>query len=632
MENQKFLFSVVIPIYDVELYLEESILSIVNQSIGFRDNIQLVLVNDGSPDKCDEICEKYKALYPDNVVYIKQENQGVSVARNNGIKEASGKYINFLDPDDVWCPDVFERIYAFFETHYDETDVVTTKINRFGMQTGPYRLNYRLDKGDRVADLTTKEEFNSVVVQVASSFFKAEAIADVSFIPNLKVGEDSMFVNSVIMKRMKVGFVSDAVYMYRKRENETSALQTSKKTDYFYINRIREYHLVLIKEALSRFEELPKYIQNVVYYDFGWHLAMPVNKQLSSKGYGEFSALCKEVLQYIDNGVICRNRVHTSFNKKNTALCIKHGLTNWRGVYKYDPEKEAICYKKTTLLKPRNSKTMLSVTHCDVADGHLTIEGLSAAWLYSATKQRVYIAFKVGDKIFKASLAGDKVGWISNCLSASRRYSKFTCKIPTSAFLNNQKVAISPVIYFDEAFSEVGLNYSPLEDCGEMLYEIPKIRENFILEYTPEAVFVTNASAVDLEKMQSCIADTVRKAYGESALGLRNQYIAYRQKKSKKKQFIMVSPTITDNPELLSRFMSEFFAKDKCKYIFLTNGEVKPKVRQKKLILSHKKLPLFWLRTHKFYCTENEMGSCKIFGDDTPYLWDISNPVPHIID
>ena len=67
---RNFKFSVIMPIYDVEEFLDEAIQSIINQTIGFKDNVQLILINDGSPDQSDVICKKYKELYPDNVLYI----------------------------------------------------------------------------------------------------------------------------------------------------------------------------------------------------------------------------------------------------------------------------------------------------------------------------------------------------------------------------------------------------------------------------------------------------------------------------------------------------------------------------------------------------------------------------------
>lgn len=95
MGNSRFKFSVIIPVYNVENYLEETIQSVIHQTIGFKKNIQIILVNDGSPDDSGKICEKYQREYPDNIVYVEQKNAGVSAARNNGLKYAEGEIINF---------------------------------------------------------------------------------------------------------------------------------------------------------------------------------------------------------------------------------------------------------------------------------------------------------------------------------------------------------------------------------------------------------------------------------------------------------------------------------------------------------------------------------------------------------
>ena len=101
MERQ-FIISVVIPVYNVERYLAETLDSVIGQSLGFEKNIQIILVNDGSPDNSEEICLKYQNRFPDNIVYVKKENGGVSSARNEGIEYIKGKYVNFLDSDDCW--------------------------------------------------------------------------------------------------------------------------------------------------------------------------------------------------------------------------------------------------------------------------------------------------------------------------------------------------------------------------------------------------------------------------------------------------------------------------------------------------------------------------------------------------
>lgn len=98
-ESYDFKISVIIPVYNTQEYIHESLNSIINQSMELKD-IQIIIVNDGSTDDSDFILSKFQKLYPDNIKYISKENEGVSIARNTGLKYAKGKYINFIDSDD----------------------------------------------------------------------------------------------------------------------------------------------------------------------------------------------------------------------------------------------------------------------------------------------------------------------------------------------------------------------------------------------------------------------------------------------------------------------------------------------------------------------------------------------------
>ena len=107
--------SVIIPVYKVEKYLKRCVESVVNQTY---KNIEIILVNDGSPDKCGEICDKY-ARIDSRIKVIHKENGGLSSARNAGLDIASGDYIMFVDSDD-WISEVsLEKLYDYIEADYD---------------------------------------------------------------------------------------------------------------------------------------------------------------------------------------------------------------------------------------------------------------------------------------------------------------------------------------------------------------------------------------------------------------------------------------------------------------------------------------------------------------------------------
>ena len=89
--------SVIVPVYNVEKYLNKCLDSLINQT--FND-FEIIIINDGSPDDSKQIIEKYKSKYNDFIKVINQSNQGLSASRNNGLKIASGAYIMFADSDD----------------------------------------------------------------------------------------------------------------------------------------------------------------------------------------------------------------------------------------------------------------------------------------------------------------------------------------------------------------------------------------------------------------------------------------------------------------------------------------------------------------------------------------------------
>ena len=100
--------SIIVPIYKVEQYLPKCIESLIVQT--YHD-IEVILVDDGSPDGCPQICEDY-AKKDERIVVLHQHNQGVSAARNAGLKSAKGEFIGFVDPDDWVSPDMYEGRYC----------------------------------------------------------------------------------------------------------------------------------------------------------------------------------------------------------------------------------------------------------------------------------------------------------------------------------------------------------------------------------------------------------------------------------------------------------------------------------------------------------------------------------------
>lgn len=108
------LISVIVPIYKVEPYIRRCIDSIINQTY---KNLEIILVDDGSPDNCGKICDEY-ALLDNRIIVIHQANAGLSAARNSGIEKCTGEYIGFIDSDDCIHPEMYERLYKDISTFH----------------------------------------------------------------------------------------------------------------------------------------------------------------------------------------------------------------------------------------------------------------------------------------------------------------------------------------------------------------------------------------------------------------------------------------------------------------------------------------------------------------------------------
>ena len=219
--SNEFLFSVIISIYNTGRYLNESIESILKQTFNPK-KIQIILVNDGSIDETDDICLKYKEKYKENIIYIKLDHGGVSRARNFGIKYAKGKYINFLDADDKWDNKAFKYVSLFFKM-YSRVNIVSCRLIFFEGKHGNHPLDYKFYK-TRIVNLLN--EYNCIQLSSSSSFFRYSFIKNKKFKEGVLTGEDTRFINNLLLLNPILGIIKEAIYNYRKRADSTSTVKT----------------------------------------------------------------------------------------------------------------------------------------------------------------------------------------------------------------------------------------------------------------------------------------------------------------------------------------------------------------------------------------------------------------------
>ena len=318
-----FKFSVIIVIEDSDSWLKETIDSIVGQSIGFKKYIQLILVNAGNLESAENLCLDYKAQYPKNVKYIKTEyNMGRSESRNNAFEHVRGEYVSYIGCNDYISKNTFLNVYNFFNQHQN-IDITSIPIFFTGDKQGPHILNFKYEKSRAVNLL---ENPNYIQLSAASSFFKKESIKDFNFNKDLKISEDAVFINQLLLKNPNIGFCSNAKYFYRKEiDNPHDKDNAVFDMDYF-LPRMDNYFSFLIDESLNIMGEVPKFIQHTLMYDLQWIFEISDLEGILSE---DEIILLKEklfnILQHIDDDVIYSQFDITNYLKAHIAY-FKHSL------------------------------------------------------------------------------------------------------------------------------------------------------------------------------------------------------------------------------------------------------------------------------------------------------------------
>ena len=222
---EKYLVSIIVPIYNVEEYLDECVTSIVNQT--YKD-IEIILVDDGSTDGSGQLCEAWKAK-DDRIKVIHKVNGGLSDARNAGMKIATGDLIGFVDSDDYISEDMYYRMVNAMEQSGSRVALcsVTSETDEIDCQKQA-AADYQVFLGRDMINKTVFKEVTGLSYSVWKYLFKREVIGDAIF-PVGKYYEDVLFIINALWNQDKVAYLKDKLYYYRLRQDSITGVKISDK-------------------------------------------------------------------------------------------------------------------------------------------------------------------------------------------------------------------------------------------------------------------------------------------------------------------------------------------------------------------------------------------------------------------
>lgn len=296
---KEILVTVIVPCYNVEKYIEKGLNSLINQTL---KDIEIIVINDGSNDNTLKILNDFKKN-DKRIRIIDKKNEGVSAARNIGLKEAKGKYICFMDSDDWLEKDFLEKMYnKISENDYDMVACDTYAIYPNKKKYIKSNINDNQDEKKLMIDAYTV---------IWNKIYKKEIIKDIYFDNSISFCEDVLFLYEVYLKVKRVGSIHEPLYNYLQRE---------KSLTYTYNEII--YDLIKSIDKVVDYYEinnyLDKYYQEIEYSYVRYLFATFIKRLSKTKNKIEFKKGCNFV----------KNKVKEKFPyyKKNKYLKNKKGL------------------------------------------------------------------------------------------------------------------------------------------------------------------------------------------------------------------------------------------------------------------------------------------------------------------
>jgi glycosyltransferase involved in cell wall biosynthesis len=222
--------SIIVPVYNVEQYLEKCLNSLVNQTL---IDIEIIIVNDGSEDNSEEIIKNYKDKYDTKIIYIKKENGGLSDARNTGIRYASGEYIGCVDGDDYVELTMYEKMYN--AARQKNVDLIECDI----LFEYPHKKKHKTSGIYTLENMLTRARWNAWHRIIRREIIQK---SNIQYPVGLRY-EDVEYFCKLAPYITSIEFVKEPLYHYIQRDNSITHNQNEKTRDIFKIlNNVLSYY------------------------------------------------------------------------------------------------------------------------------------------------------------------------------------------------------------------------------------------------------------------------------------------------------------------------------------------------------------------------------------------------------
>lgn len=268
--------SVIVPVYNTAAYLEKCLDSLVNQTL---NEIEIIVVNDGSPDDSQKIIDQYASNYSQIKAYQKP-NGGLSDARNFGLKKASGEFVGFVDSDDYVSPEMFESLYKKAIEH--SAEIVLCDLEKVNERGEAFRdLPQSPQLPEKIALKKDFTIFGEMACFACNKLFKKELFQDLKFKKGIHF-EDIELIPQLVLKSSIIAKINQPFYKYFERQDSITKTHTKKGYDMFLA--IQNVKKAFDTSEYSKFkEDFDRFFMFQGYYSYLAYVAYVQDKNLKAE-------------------------------------------------------------------------------------------------------------------------------------------------------------------------------------------------------------------------------------------------------------------------------------------------------------------------------------------------------------
>ena len=380
--------SVIIPCYNAEKFIVECLDSVIGQTLA---DIEIICVDDGSTDSTNSILNDY-AKKDNRITVLQQINSGAGVARNKGLKIAAGEYLAFLDSDDVFEPEMLDKMYKTAQK--EDLDIIVCRADRFHNHS---KAKESIQWSVREDLLPTKRPFAGVDVDKNFYFtfvwwpwdklYKRSYINSLGIeFQDLRTTNDLFFVASAVVSAQRIDFIQD-VLVHQRIDVKSSLSETREKSwDCFCHALVRVKQYLIDNDLYERFQQ--DFVNYTLHFSF-WHL-----DTLHGYAYAQlYEALRKE--WYKELGLVDRGKEY--FYNEREYERLQNILTTDLEQHLCDRIDDFFIRNKKLLNDNEELKNKLEQTENDLQASHAELQA-SRAELQAIVNSK---AFKLGTEIAK---------------------------------------------------------------------------------------------------------------------------------------------------------------------------------------------------------------------------------------